>query len=380
MSYRRNSIGSSRAVTCHARTSQLRQRRRFAGQGRQADRRCAVLLRDRRPGDAIPTSSRGTDPGMFTVNPNGTINGKTAKQVYSFTHFDAWAYGTNFFTISMFKSDHNDPAAPCINAGVSVTFAPANCAGATEIYGLFRSTFGFNEIFNTKAFSMGPLHNVSFEVGMDANTENRLLWRRQARRRRRSAVRLRPALQGLLQRRALGVLGVLNHNSFTQCNSGFRRPASGRDLPDRRQHSLQADLGGRNQLLHGSRLPAENMQYFSISGRAGLVRQEGLPTPNRCRHPANGVFNTAVEFNSRTDPSDLRRHQGRLGRQVLALRRRLGRLSLLAEQVRPRPQPSPVCTPSSPAPREQQLLHRELALFGHHREVLRLSVRTSAQL
>ena len=52
---------------------------------------------------------------------------------------------------------------------------PANCAGATEIYGLFRSTFGFNEIFNTKAFTMGPLRNVSFEVGMDANTENNFL-------------------------------------------------------------------------------------------------------------------------------------------------------------------------------------------------------------
>src|SRR5713226_2451356 len=50
-------------------------------------------------------------PGMFTVNPNGTVNAKTTKQVYSFTHFDAWAYGTNFFTISLFKSDHNDPAA-----------------------------------------------------------------------------------------------------------------------------------------------------------------------------------------------------------------------------------------------------------------------------
>src|ERR1039457_690350 len=37
-------------------------------------------------------------PGMFTVNPNGTINAKTAKEVYSFTHFDAWAYGTNFIT------------------------------------------------------------------------------------------------------------------------------------------------------------------------------------------------------------------------------------------------------------------------------------------
>src|SRR6266516_2762846 len=27
-------------------------------------------------------------PGMWSVNPNGTVNAKTAKQVYSFTHFD----------------------------------------------------------------------------------------------------------------------------------------------------------------------------------------------------------------------------------------------------------------------------------------------------
>src|ERR1700722_11488548 len=60
---------------------------------------------------------KGTDPGAFTVNPNGSVNGTTAKSVYSFTHFDAWAYGTNFFTISMFKSDHNDPAAPCTGVG-----------------------------------------------------------------------------------------------------------------------------------------------------------------------------------------------------------------------------------------------------------------------
>src|SRR6266702_1261783 len=118
---------------------------------------------------------KGTDPGMFTVNPNGSINGTTAKQVYSFTHFDAWAYGTNFFTISMFKSGHNDPASPCVAPGVTITGGFADCAGATEIYGLFRSTVGFNEIFNTKAFSMGPLHNISFEVGMDANTENNFL-------------------------------------------------------------------------------------------------------------------------------------------------------------------------------------------------------------
>src|SRR3954452_10406887 len=97
---------------------------------------------------------RGTDPGAYTVNPNGSINGTTAKQVYSFTHFDAWAYGTNFFTISMFKSDHNDPANPCFTNGTgqivsAVSGLPASCSGMTEIYGLFRSTFGWNEIFNT---------------------------------------------------------------------------------------------------------------------------------------------------------------------------------------------------------------------------------------
>src|SRR5882672_9692948 len=42
-------------------------------------------------------------PGMWSVNPNGSINGTGAKQVYSFTHFDDWAYGTNFFTIWLYK-------------------------------------------------------------------------------------------------------------------------------------------------------------------------------------------------------------------------------------------------------------------------------------
>src|ERR1700712_6108443 len=130
------------------------------------------VIDDRVTYSYIPTAAQ---PGMFTVNPNGTINSKTAKQVYSFTHFDAWAYGTNFFTISLYKSDKNDPANPCTSTGAitdplnGFATVAAGCAGASEIYGLFRSTFGFNEIFNTKAFSVGPLHNVSLEVGMDAN-------------------------------------------------------------------------------------------------------------------------------------------------------------------------------------------------------------------
>jgi hypothetical protein len=60
---------------------------------------------------------KGTDPGVFSIRPDGSVNGKTAMSVYSFTHFDIWAYGTNFFTISMYKSDKNDPANPCTSPG-----------------------------------------------------------------------------------------------------------------------------------------------------------------------------------------------------------------------------------------------------------------------
>lgn len=104
-----------------------------------------------------------TDPGIFT--PSGSTFGKT---VVNFTHFDIWGYGTNFFTIDLLKSAAMDAASPCLGPG-------PGCTGATEIYGLFRSTFGFNEIFKTKAFSMGPLLDVSLEVGADANSENSFL-------------------------------------------------------------------------------------------------------------------------------------------------------------------------------------------------------------
>ena len=92
-----------------------------------------------------------TDPGVS----------QTAKNVLNFTHFDVWAYGTNFFTIDWLKSDSKDPVG-----------GTAGSQGATEIYGLFRSTLGFNQLFNTKAFTAGPLTNVSFIFGADLNTEN----------------------------------------------------------------------------------------------------------------------------------------------------------------------------------------------------------------
>ncbi len=100
-----------------------------------------------------------TDPG---------VKGKFGKNVFSFTHFDVWAMGTNFFTVDLLKSPGADPSSPCGLPNQPTT----GCAGATEIYGLFRSTLGLNQLLGTKAFSFGPVSNVSLEVGADFNSEN----------------------------------------------------------------------------------------------------------------------------------------------------------------------------------------------------------------
>jgi hypothetical protein len=217
---------------------------------------------------------KGTDPGAFSVRPDGTINGKTAKQVYSFTHFDAWLYGTNFFTISMLKSDHNDPASPCANAGVLLNGTPANCAGATEIYGLFRSTFGWNEIFNTKAFTMGPLHNVSFYVGMDANSENTFL-----------APAKRDVVGGLQFAFDLPYKGYFNvspvvyyefsnHNAFNQCGLFGPGVPGVTCLADGNTKYNATWAVETNYYMDLGFFP-ENMQFFSISGRLAWYGPKG---------------------------------------------------------------------------------------------------------
>jgi hypothetical protein len=67
------------------------------------------------------------------------------------------------------------PAAPCDQNGPLDPPGSARCPGYTEIYGFFRSTFGWNQIFSTKAFSSGWLTNIEFAVGADLNTDNTTL-------------------------------------------------------------------------------------------------------------------------------------------------------------------------------------------------------------
>jgi hypothetical protein len=245
---------------------------------------------------------KGTDPGDFSRNPNGSIDGTAPKQVYSFTHFDAWAYGTNFFTISMFKSGHNDPANPCTAPGLIqgpafVGGTPANCAGATEIYGLFRSTFGWNEIFNTHAFSMGPLHNISFEVGMDANTENNYLGPA-----KRDVV---AGLQFAFDLPYKGYFNVAplvywefsNHNAFIQCGSIYAINAvPGTTCSVDGNTSYPATWAVETNYYMDLGFMPENMQFFSISGRAAWYGPKG--NQNAPLGLASFGVPTKTEFNS----------------------------------------------------------------------------------
>lgn len=255
----------------------------------------------------------GTDPGVYSLKPGGgSWNGDTAKQVYSFTHFDIWGYGTNFFTISMYKSDHNDPANPCTNAGgfqsnlpgtggFGSAVNPAGCAGATEFYGLFRSTFGWNEIFGTKQFTMGPLHNISFEIGADIEGENNYL----APAKRDGVLGLQFAFdlpyKGYINFAPLAYKEI-NHNAFNQCGTGF----AGGTIP-----GVTCSIDGNteyhwtwaleiNYYMDLGFLP-ENMQYWAISGRAGFYGPKG----DANGLPANsgvGVFSTATKTEINSEP------------------------------------------------------------------------------
>jgi hypothetical protein len=218
---------------------------------------------------------KGTDPGF---------PGTTAKQVYSFTHFDAWAYGTNFITLNLFKSDKNDPASPCLAQNLG-------CAGATEFYGLFRSTFGWNPIFNTKAFSVGPLRNISFEVGADGETENIFL-----------APAKRDIVAGLQFAFDLPYKGFFNvaplyyqewnHNSFV--TPGFV-PAGFTGIPDGTTRFHPTWALEVNYYMDLGFLP-ENLQYFSVSGRAGFYGPKGNGGYGAFTVPA--TLNTKTEINS----------------------------------------------------------------------------------
>lgn len=162
----------------------------------------------------------------------------------------------------------------------------AGCAGATEFYGLFRSTLGFNEIFNTKVFSMGPLRNVSLEFGADFNTENNFV-----------APAKRSGVVGLQFAFDLPYKGYFNiaplyykeigHNSFlTPAFNG------GIGIPDGNTNFRGTWAVETNYYMDLGFLP-ESLP-LSISGRAAWYGPKGQGT----NIPIPGNINTKTEFNS----------------------------------------------------------------------------------
>jgi hypothetical protein len=139
--------------------------------------------------------------GIFVTN-NGTSNSFN-KYVGSATHFDVWAYGTNFFNIDYIQSDGHDPI-----QGIKGAF------GAAEVYGFARSTLSFNALSGTKWFSTWLTKDVSFEWGGDANTMNNFL--------APEVKKIDLGLSFTLNLPGTVILGVVaqkewNHNTFLSC-------------------------------------------------------------------------------------------------------------------------------------------------------------------
>ncbi|UWU96039.1 hypothetical protein [Bradyrhizobium sp. CB1015] len=230
---------------------------------------------------------KATDPGVFSRKPDGSLNSTTAMQVYSFTHFDIWRYGTNFLNISLFKADHNDPASPCTNAGVVVnpgtgTVTPANCAGVSFVTGQARSTFGWNEIFDTKTFTVGPLRNISFQIGLDASSTN--YYRAAAAQAVSAGLQFQFDLpyRGYVNIAPLATWIYVAHMGFLQCGGGFSAPVSGVScLPDGNRQYQPTWAVETNYYMDLGFLP-ESMRFFSVSGRAqliGAMGPENAPLP-----------------------------------------------------------------------------------------------------
>lgn len=218
---------------------------------------------------------RATDAGNYTVHRNGSISGTTAMYALEYTHFSAWKFGTNFFYAGLFQSTPSDPAGPCTNAGQIFTgsaVVDADCAGGSDFYGLARSTLGFNEIFNTKMFHIGPLKDVSFEAGLDFDSQNTYY-----------ASAKRMFVAGIQFAFDLPHGGYLNaaplfkfetgHNGFTQCGGPFAAPAPNcnSDGIINYQNTWAFEL---NYYLPLGFLP-ESVRYFAISGRAGIYGPKG---------------------------------------------------------------------------------------------------------
>ena len=253
-----------------------------------------------KPEDHVPFFLLIDNRGIFAYQSTATqpgVTSKTAKQIFEFYHFDIWRDGTNLVVLDLLKSDHADPAAPCLSPNGPTT----GCAGATEFYGFIRSTLGFNEILGTNAFAKGPLHDVSLVVGGDVQRENRY-----------SSAFKHDVVAGMQFAFDLPYKGFLNvsplyykeanHNAYAHCNIGGIPGVTcltDGDIAYRGTWAVETSY-----YMDLDFLPAKT-QYFGVRGRANFYGPKGgenspLPsTPTKTEidsEPVRLIFDSGKAF------------------------------------------------------------------------------------
>ncbi|NEU12828.1 hypothetical protein G3T14_11865 [Methylobacterium sp. BTF04] len=113
------------------------------------------------------------NPGSQIQKADGSFRNRDApKQILNISHADAWAYGTNFFSLDILKSGSQFPAGTTNPPG-SVAAPFFESYGNTEAYGLYRGTLSLNALLGTKAFAIpGVIKDISLSYGFDANAQN----------------------------------------------------------------------------------------------------------------------------------------------------------------------------------------------------------------
>ena len=243
------------------------------------------------------------------------MNGNTAKSVYSFTHFDIWGYGTNFFTSRCSSRTTTIRPSPCTgfrHSTVTVSGAAARAAPAPPS----STACSARPSAGTKSSAPRPsawARCITFrsKSAPTSKTENNFLAPAKRDLRRRSAVRLRSSLQGLLQRRALGLQG--NQPQRVRLSAALFRPGhSWRNLPRRRQHRLQARPG---RLKSTTTWIWASCRRTCSTSRSAAVLASTDRRATRTPAASDRAFQHRYQDRNqqRTDPSDLRRLQGASG-------------------------------------------------------------------
>ena len=104
-----------------------------------------------------------------------------------------------------------------------------------------------------------------------------------------------------------------NHNAFTQCGSGFAGPLPGVSCNSDGNVSYKPTWAVEiNYYMDLGFLPP-NMQFWSISGRAGWYGAKGDSNGLPALRPWPVLYRVQGRVEQRTDPPDPRCFEGRLG-------------------------------------------------------------------